>query len=106
MIHSAPAAPVNQVTDSRMENTVNTAKPRLYMRTRPYMSPTRPKLTTRTAVTSRNPMRIHKKYEVLPGASGCSLMPRNMAGSEMSKIEVLIVTMRMPRVVFESAIHL
>jgi len=35
MIHSAPAGPVSQVTDRRIENSVNTAKPRLYMRTRP-----------------------------------------------------------------------
>ncbi len=61
MIHSAAPAPVIQVNDSRMENRVKMAKPRLYMRTRPYMSPTRPKLTTRTAVTSRKPMRIHRK---------------------------------------------
>ena len=61
MIHMAAPAPVIHVTDSRMEKKVKTAKPRLYIRTRPYMSPTRPKLTTNTAVTSRNPMRIHKK---------------------------------------------
>jgi hypothetical protein len=35
MIHSAPAGPVSQVTDRSTENSVNTAKPRLYMRTRP-----------------------------------------------------------------------
>ena len=35
MIHFAPAVPVIQVTDSRIENRVNTAKPRLYIRTRP-----------------------------------------------------------------------
>ena len=51
-------------------------------------------------------MRIHKKYEVLPGASGCNLMPRKMSGSEIKRIEVLIVTMRMPSVVFDRAIHL
>ena len=32
---------------------VNTMNPRLYIRTRPYMSPRRPKGTTRTAVTTR-----------------------------------------------------
>jgi hypothetical protein len=46
---------------------VNTAKPRLYIRTRPYMSPTRPKLTTSTAVTSMKPISIHNRYEVLDG---------------------------------------
>ena len=35
MIQIAPAGPVSQVTDSRMENRVNTAKPRLYILTRP-----------------------------------------------------------------------
>jgi hypothetical protein len=49
----APARPVLQVSDRAMEARVNTAKPRLYMRTRPNMSPTRPRVTTSTAVTSR-----------------------------------------------------
>ena len=44
--------PCIHVTESRIEKTVNTAKPALYMRTRPYMSPSRPNVTTRTAVTS------------------------------------------------------
>jgi hypothetical protein len=35
MIHIAPAGPVSQVTDSRIEKTVNTANPRLYILTRP-----------------------------------------------------------------------
>ena len=35
MIHSAPPDPARNVTDSRIENTVKTAKPRLYIRTRP-----------------------------------------------------------------------
>jgi hypothetical protein len=51
--HSAPASPCIHVTASRIENTVKTANPRLYIRVRPYMSPTRPKLTTSTAVTTR-----------------------------------------------------
>ena len=33
-------------------------------------------------------------------------MPRKIAGSEMITIEELIVAMKMPRVVFDSAIHL
>ena len=52
MSHSAAAVPCNQVTASRIEKTVNTAKPALYIRTRPNMSPRRPKLTTSTAVTT------------------------------------------------------
>ena len=106
MIHSAPATPVSKVTDSRIEKSVKTAKPRLYMRTRPYMSPTRPRLTTSTAVTSMNPMNIHRKYEVLEGASGLRSMPRKRAGSEISRIDWLIVTIKMPSVVFDRAIHL
>ena len=70
------------------------------------MSPTRPRLTTSTAVTSMNPRKIHRKYEVLDGTSGLRLMPRNSAGSEISRIDWLIVTIRMPSVVFDSAIHL
>ena len=50
--HQAAAAPCIQVSDSTTENTLNTAKPRSYIRTRPYMSPRRPKLTTNTAVTT------------------------------------------------------
>ena len=54
--HSAPGVPCNQVTDSKIEKIVKIAKPMLYMRTRPNMSPIRPKLTTSTAVTTRKPM--------------------------------------------------
>ena len=54
--HQAPAVPVIHVTDSRIEKIVKIAKPRLYILTRPYMSPMRPKLTTSTAVTTRKPM--------------------------------------------------
>jgi hypothetical protein len=51
--HQAAAVPCSQVTDSRTENTAKIAKPRLNIRTRPNMSPSRPKLTTSTAVTTR-----------------------------------------------------
>ena len=70
------------------------------------MSPTRPRLTTSTAVTSRKPMNTQRKYEVFPGTSGLSLIPRNRSGSEISRIDWLIVTIRMPSVVLDSAIHL
>ncbi len=43
---------------------------------------------------------------MLPGANGWRWIPRKMAGSEISRMDVLIVTMRMPRVVLERAIHL
>ena len=49
----APAGPVSQVAASRIEKTVKIANPALYIRTRPYMSPSRPKVTTSTAVTTR-----------------------------------------------------
>ena len=61
MIHSAALGPDIQVTDRSTEKTVKMAKPNVYIFTRPKMSPTRPKLTTSTEVTSRNPMRIHRK---------------------------------------------
>ncbi len=61
MIHRAASGPVIQVTDRRMEKAVKMAKPRVYILTRPKMSPTLPKLTTSTEVTSRNPIRIHRK---------------------------------------------
>src|SRR5260370_36206211 len=70
------------------------------------MSPTRPRLTTRTEVTSVKPMNIHRKYEVFDGTSGSSLMPRNSAGSEISRIDWLIVTIKIPSVVLDKAIHL
>ena len=106
MIQRAAAGPVIQVTDSRMEKTVKMAKPSVYIRTRPKMSPTRPRLTTSTDVTSRKPIRIHRKYEVLPGASGFSLMPRKMSGRAMSRIDELMVTINMPMVVLVRATHL
>ena len=43
---------------------------------------------------------------MFPGASGLSLIPRKMSGSAISRIELLIVAIRMPMVVFDSAIHL
>ena len=52
---SAPAAPCIHVAESRIEKTVNTAKPRLNIRTRPYMSPRRPRLTSSTAITTMKP---------------------------------------------------
>jgi hypothetical protein len=61
IIQRAPALPCIQVTDSRIEPAVNTAKPRLYMRTRPNMSPTRPRLTTSTAITTMNESSIHSR---------------------------------------------
>ena len=57
----AASLPSNQVIAKKIDDTVNTAKPMLYMRARPYMSPSRPKLTTRTAVTTRKPIIIHKR---------------------------------------------
>ncbi len=49
----AAAGPLKNTAESPMDAAVKIAKPRLYMRTRPNMSPIRPKLTTSTAETSR-----------------------------------------------------
>jgi hypothetical protein len=51
--YQAASVPCSQVTDSSTENTAKMTKPALNMRTRPNMSPRRPKLTTSTAVTTR-----------------------------------------------------
>jgi hypothetical protein len=51
--HIAPAPPVHGVRDNPIDASVKMAKPRLYIRTRPRMSPMRPNVTTRTAVTTR-----------------------------------------------------
>ncbi len=59
--HSAAASPLIQVTASMIDENVKIRKPRLYIRARPYMSPSRPKLTTSTAVTIRKPMIIHSR---------------------------------------------
>ena len=61
MIQRAADAPVIHVTDSSTEKTVKMAKPRVYIFTRPNMSPTRPRLTTSTEVTRRKPIRIQRK---------------------------------------------
>ena len=53
--------PCSQLTDKRIEKIVKTANPRLYILTRPYMSPMRPRVTTTTAVTSMKPSRIHSR---------------------------------------------
>ena len=59
--HIAPEPPVKGSTDSSTEKTENTRKPRLYILTRPYMSPRRPSVTTRTAETTRKPMMIQSR---------------------------------------------
>ena len=59
--HSAAAVPCCQVMVRKSEPTVKIAKPMLYIRTRPNMSPSRPKLTTSTADTTRKPMNIHSR---------------------------------------------
>ena len=57
----AAAEPSIHVSESRIDPAVKIAKPKLNMRTRPYMSPIRPKLTTSTAVATRKPMSIHSR---------------------------------------------
>ena len=51
--HSTPGVPVSQVMLRATEKSVKIAKPALNIFTRPYMSPSRPKVTTSTAVTTR-----------------------------------------------------
>jgi len=51
-------------------------------------------------------MNTQRKYEVFEGTRGFSLMPRNRSGNEINKIDWLIVTIKIPSVVFDSAIHL
>ncbi len=59
--HQAAAVPCIQVTDSRIEKTVKIRSPKLYIFTRPNMSPTRPRLTTSTAVMTRKPRISHSR---------------------------------------------
>src|SRR4029077_9344329 len=104
--HQAAAVPCSQVSESRTENRAKIANPRLNIRTRPNMSPSRPKLTTSTAVTTRYPMSSHSSRVVLPGWSGLTPMPRKMSGSAISMIEELTVAISTPSVVLDNAIHL
>ncbi len=53
MSHIAPCEPGHGHRESASDATLKTANPALYMRTRPYMSPRRPNVTTSTAVTTR-----------------------------------------------------
>jgi hypothetical protein len=53
IISTAPVVPVLHVSDRPIDATVKMAKPALYIRTRPNISPSRPNVTTRTAVTTR-----------------------------------------------------
>ena len=57
-------------------------------------------------MTSRKPIRTHRKYELLPGAKGSSWIPRKMSGREMMVIEPLMATMSTPMVVLINATHL
>ena len=57
----AASEPCIQVSESRIEQIVKTARPRLNMRTRPYMSPMRPNVTTSTAVATMKPIIIHSR---------------------------------------------
>ena len=51
--HMAPCGPWNGSNDSRIDAAVNTTNPALYIFTRPNMSPSFPRFTTRTAWTRR-----------------------------------------------------
>ncbi len=104
--HIAPLVPVHGHNDNASDAALNTAKPALYMRTRPKMSPRRPNVTTSTAVTTRYPISIQRRKPTLPGCSGSSWMPRKIAGSAIRTIEASREAMNTPRVVFDKTIHL
>ncbi len=61
MSSRAPVAPLPGVSERPMDATVKARKPKLYILTRPKMSPMRPKVTTSTAVTTRYPISIHSR---------------------------------------------
>jgi hypothetical protein len=61
MSHSAPEVPSSQVIDNKTEKNEKTAKPSVNIRTRPYMSPIRPKLTSSTAVQTMKPINIQRR---------------------------------------------
>ena len=61
MISSAPADPLFGTTAQPIEPSAKIRKPRLNSFARPYWSPSRPNVTTRTAVTSRKPISIHSR---------------------------------------------
>ncbi len=66
------------------------------------MSPSRPKLTTSTAVTTRYPISSHNSRLVWPGWSGLTPMPRKISGSAISMIDALTVAISMPSVVLDA----
>jgi hypothetical protein len=61
MISSAPAAPPLGTSAQPRAPTVKTAKPRLNTFALPYWSPSRPNVTTSTAVTSMKPISIQSR---------------------------------------------
>ena len=61
MSQMAASEPSNQVIARKIDEMVKMRNPRLYILARPNMSPSRPKLTTRTAVTTRKPIIIQSR---------------------------------------------
>jgi hypothetical protein len=70
------------------------------------MSPSRPKLATGAAVTTRYPMTSRSSRLPLPGLIGSIPIPRKTSGSAISMIEALIDASKAPSVVLDSATHL
>ena len=58
---SAPPGPLSGSNGSASAPSAKTVNPRLYMRTRPKMSPSRPSVTTSTADTTRYPISIQSR---------------------------------------------
>ena len=62
----------------------NMMNPMLYTLTRPNMSPSLPRVTTRTDVTIMYPRSIHMSRVMFAGTSGFTPSPLKMAGRDMS----------------------
>jgi hypothetical protein len=104
--HSAPALPFSQVAASSSENSVKTAKPRLYIRTRPYMSPSRPKLTTSTAVTTGSRGSSTAGSWCCRARAGRCPMPRKMSGQRDQQDRRVDRRQQHADVVFDRTTHL
>src|ERR1700689_753856 len=70
------------------------------------MSPSRPTLTTSTAVTIMNPSSSHNKYFELPAANGFTPIPRKIDGNPINTMVISIVAISVANDVFDNTTHL